>query len=138
MGIVRSEDLVILLDSSRSMFRKETSFKDMSRIRTGIRIIKEIIKKKKINDPTDRYSFVTFNGVIKQINEMFFNELKIMDFIRSDVEFASGTSLGEALAAALKLIIAEMRKIGEKVIRILVIGDGISVMSAMNPINLAK
>ncbi|MCP4764575.1 MAG: VWA domain-containing protein, partial [archaeon] len=47
-------------------------------------------------------------------------------------------SLGEALAAALKLIIAEMRKIGEKVIRILVIGDGISVMSAMNPINLAK
>ncbi|MHA1820861.1 MAG: VWA domain-containing protein [Promethearchaeota archaeon] len=130
--------MIFLLDSSRSMFRKETDIKNMSRIRLALYAMKNIILKKKEADKSDRYSLITFNGTINQMNDMYYSEKELLDFFKENTEFNSGTSLGEALAGALRIIVDELRKIGEKTIRILILSDGIILPSAMNPINISK
>jgi hypothetical protein len=120
------------------MFRLESGIGDKSRIALGIRAVRDIIRKKKKEDQSDRYCMVVFNGSVKIQNDLFFSESDILKFFKSNAEFDRGSYLGEALAAGLRIIIGELRKIGEKTTRILVVSDGISHTSAMNPINIAK
>ena len=136
MANTSSEDTIFLLDTSRSMFRKQ--YDGQSRLSLGIDAIKQYIQKKRELDKSDRYSVVTFSGAVKQQNEMYFDASPVLDFIKANAEFESGTAFGEALASALRIIVSELRKIGEKTIRILILSDGISLMSKMNPLNVAK
>lgn len=136
MPNTRSEDIIFLLDTSRSMYRKDIG--EQSRIATSIKAIKEIMAKNKELDKSDRFAIVTFSGKVKQIKEMFFDIESIMKFIEDNAEFEKGTSYGEALTGAIRLIVEELRKIGEKTIRIILVSDGIALTSAINPLNVAK
>jgi len=136
MGTTRSEDTIFVLDTSRSMYRADIGEK--SRLNLGIFAIKNIIELKRKEDKTDRFSIVTFNGSISSPNEMYYDSESILNYFVNNAEFQYGTSYGEALAAALRIIVEELRKIGEKSLRIIFISDGIALNSKLNPINVAK
>ncbi|MHA1341305.1 MAG: VWA domain-containing protein [Promethearchaeota archaeon] len=136
MGTTRSEDTIFVVDASRSMFRMDIA--ERSRYRNGIIALKKIIEIKKKEDKTDRFSVVAFNGMVYSPNEMFYDSKDILKFLAENAEFQHGTSYGEAIAAALRIIIEELRKIGEKTLRIIIISDGLGMESKLNPLTVAK
>ena len=52
--------------------------------------------------------------------------------------FEHSTALGNALSQTVQLILKQMRFIGQKLFRLLILSDGSNQVSRINPINIAK
>jgi hypothetical protein len=113
------EDNVILIDSSRSMVRGDFT---PSRLAVTLRASKELIAKKFEIDPSDRLSIVTFGNKARKISD--FSSKKDVLFETLKLIQPGGTSdIADGLALSIQLLATEMRKMGGKVVRILLFSD---------------
>lgn len=131
-----SEDMIFLLDTSASMYRCDGA--EANRLAKSIHAIESMITKKVKIDPKDRYSLVLYAKKFAAMNDMVFDATEIMEFITEKAEFEHQTSIGEALTQAIQQVLKQMRFIGQKLFRILILSDGITEVAKVNPVNVAK
>ncbi|MFX1592886.1 MAG: vWA domain-containing protein, partial [Promethearchaeota archaeon] len=113
------EDTVILLDTSRSMLRKD--FKP-SRLVIELQAAKNFIQSKLSIDMKDRISIITFGNVTRKLIDFAFEEEKLINSLKK-VQISGRGLLHEGIAFALQILVEEMRKVGGKTARILIISD---------------
>jgi hypothetical protein len=130
-----SEDVIFILDTSASMYRSDG---DTNRLMHGILAIEQIIEKKIKIDKNDRYAVVLFGKKIHSMQDLVFTADEVKTFIQNKTEIDHETLLGEALSRAIQLILKQMRIIGQKLSRIIIISDGMAQMSKINPMNISK
>lgn len=145
MSNVRSEDTILCVDISRSMYRSDFQWahnkhdnQNINRLTAILHACDEIIQQKHEVDASDRFGVVLFNREVTAIPDLVFSRADIEQFIGNNLDIGEGSSLGEALAHSVKMVIKELRKIGEKQHRIVLLTDGISHTTAVNPIKIAK
>ncbi|MFW9874969.1 MAG: vWA domain-containing protein, partial [Candidatus Thorarchaeota archaeon] len=119
MPIQKIEDTVILLDTSRSMLRKD--FKP-SRLAIELQAAKNFIHSKLTIDMKDRISIITFGNITKKLIDFAFEEEKLIESLKK-VQISGRGFLHEGIAFALQIIVEEMRKVGGKITRIFIITD---------------
>jgi hypothetical protein len=117
--LVKIEDCVILIDSSRSMVRKD--FKP-SRLAIALETAKKFIHEKFIIDPKDRIAILSFGANITKLCPFSFDEEKLLNALNR-IQVSGSGSLNEGLAFSVQYLVGEMRKLGGKTNRIFVISD---------------
>lgn len=128
------ENIIVCIDTSRSMARKDYR---PNRLKTSINAIKKLINERFSEDPSTYFALVQFSDTPKKIVE--FTNIKKDLFEGLDSLNISGKSaLGEALALSIKTIIAELRKIGAKTPKILLITDGKYTKLSVDPVKMAR
>ncbi|MHA1695576.1 MAG: VWA domain-containing protein [Candidatus Helarchaeota archaeon] len=124
------EDIVICLDTSRSMFRRDFRPNRLEAAKEAIRLF---IEKKRENAPTDRIGIITFDSEAKVVQELTEEHAYLIDALENI--YPKGTSgLGEGLAVANQLFVREIQMLGEKLYRMIIISDGKPFASTINPI----
>ncbi|MEX2756060.1 MAG: VWA domain-containing protein [Candidatus Sigynarchaeota archaeon] len=113
------EDVIVLIDSSRSMLR--TDFQP-SRFAVTIRATAELVKKKFEIDANDRICLVTFGSKVRKLTEFSSKASQLLPALKA-IEAGGNSDIAEGLALAIQLVASEMRKIGGKVVRILLFSD---------------
>ncbi len=131
---VASEDTVFLVDFSRSMYRADLLGR--SRIYWALMSLKEIIEKKQKIDSNDRYSLIMYSDKNLELKDYVYNFPGVFEFIDEYAELTGKSEL--PLDRAVKSIINEKRKIGQKIFRIIIISDGHIHPGVSNPIKFAK
>jgi hypothetical protein len=102
-----------------------TDFKPR-RIVVALETAKNFITKKFSIDPKDRIAILTFGKTIKKLAPFTNQEGRLFRSMKSSNFSISGQgNLDEALSFGLQLLVEEMRKIGGKQSRILIISDGL-------------
>ncbi len=119
MPEIKIEDTVILLDTSRSMLRKD--FKP-SRLAVGLHTVKNFIQSKLSIDLKDRISIISFGDTTHKLINFAFEEEKLLNSLKK-IQISGRGILHEGIAFALQILVEEMRKIGGKVPRIFIITD---------------
>ncbi|MFX0001609.1 MAG: vWA domain-containing protein, partial [Candidatus Hodarchaeota archaeon] len=119
MSDLKIEDTVILLDTSRSMLRKD--FKP-SRLVVELQTAKNFIQSKLSIDMKDRISIITFGNITKRLINFAFEEERLIKSLKK-VQISGKGFLHEGIAFALQILVEEMRKIGGKTRRIFIITD---------------
>ncbi|MFW9988123.1 MAG: VWA domain-containing protein [Candidatus Odinarchaeota archaeon] len=137
MPDIKIEDTVILLDTSRSMLRKD--FKP-SRLVIELQTVKNFIQSKLSIDMKDRISIISFGDVSKKLVDFTF---KVDELIKAlnKIQISGRGNLHEGIAFALQILVEEMRKIGGKTSRILIITDNklnIDTNRIIKLVNIAK
>ncbi len=119
MPDLKIEDTVILLDTSRSMLRKD--FKP-SRLLVELQTAKNFIQSKLAIDMKDRISIITFGNTSKKLSSFAFEEESLIESLKN-IQISGRGFLHEGIAFALQILVEEMRKIGGKIPRIFIITD---------------
>ncbi|MHA2008416.1 MAG: VWA domain-containing protein [Promethearchaeota archaeon] len=119
MPDIKIEDTVILLDSSRSMMRKD--FKP-NRLSIGLQTVKNFIQSKLSIDMKDRISVISFGDSPRKLIDFAFEEEKLIDSLKR-IQISGKGVLHEGLAFALQVLVVEMRKLGGKIPRIFIVTD---------------
>jgi len=130
------ENIVICLDTSRSMYRKDFA---PNRLISCITAVKELISKRFSIDSLSAFAIIRFSDTAE----------KVMDFTTSSyitnlnnaldsLTCGGYSALGDGLALAIKTVIAELRKIGAKPPRILLISDGKIMNTSVDPLKMAR
>ncbi|MFX1479845.1 MAG: VWA domain-containing protein [Promethearchaeota archaeon] len=137
MPELKIEDTVLLLDTSRSMLRKD--FKP-NRLVVELQTALSFIQTKFSIDMKDRISLLTFGDSIKKLTGFTFEVNKLVDSLNK-IQISGKGILHEGIAFALQILVQEMRKIGGKVARIFIITDN-KIQFDMNKldkiVNMAK
>jgi hypothetical protein len=113
------EDCVVLIDSSRSMVRKD--FKP-NRLLAALETAKNFIHEKFIVDPKDRIAILSFGATIKKLSSFSYDEEQLAKSLEK-IQVSGNGSLNEGLAFAIQFLVGEMRKLGGKTSRIFIISD---------------
>ena len=113
------EDTVLLLDTSRSMLR--TDFKP-NRLNIAIQTAINFIQSKLIIDPKDRISIISYGDNTKKLSSYSYDETSLINSLKN-IQISGKGKILQAIAFSLQVIIQEMRKIGGKVQRIVIISD---------------
>ncbi|MFX1393384.1 MAG: VWA domain-containing protein [Promethearchaeota archaeon] len=113
------EDTILLVDTSRSMMRKDFL---PNRLFIALQAIKNFIQTKFAIDPKDRISIITFGDVPKRLSQLSYDQHKLINSLNK-VQISGKGTLHQAIALSLQIIIQEMRKIGGKIQRIFIITD---------------
>ena len=113
------EDCVILIDSSRSMVRKD--FKP-NRLLIALETAKNFIHEKFIIDPKDRIAILSFGATIKKLSSFSYDEEQLVKSLEK-IKVSGNGLLDEGLAFAIQFLVGEMRKLGGKTNRIFIISD---------------
>lgn len=119
MQDIKIEDTILLLDTSRSMLRKD--FKP-NRLLVAINAVKNFIKTKFTIDLKDRIAILTFGDETKILTRFTNDEERLLSSLNK-LEISGYGTLNEAIAFSLQLLVEEMRKIGGKVFRIFIVSD---------------
>ncbi|MFX0057118.1 MAG: VWA domain-containing protein [Candidatus Hodarchaeota archaeon] len=136
MQDIKIEDTVILLDTSRSMLRKD--FKP-NRINVALGAVKNFIHSKFVIDPKDRIAIVTFGDTTRRICPFSFEEEKLVDSFKK-IQISGKGLLHEGIAFSIQILVGEMRKIGGKTQRIFIVSDNKLIYDEkiMKMVNIAK
>ncbi|MFX0007520.1 MAG: VWA domain-containing protein [Promethearchaeota archaeon] len=137
MPIQKIEDTVILLDASRSMLRKD--FKP-SRLAIELEATKSFIQSKLSLDMKDRLSIITFGEVTKKLINFAYDQEKLIKSLKN-IQVSGKGLLHEGIAFALQILVEEMRKVGGKTSRILIITDNklnTDINKLRKMVNIAK
>ena len=136
MHDIKIEDTVILLDTSRSMLRKD--FKP-NRLVVALGAVKNFINSKFIIDPKDRISIVTFGNTTTRICPFTFEEEKLFKSLKK-IQISGRGVLHEGIAFSIQILVEEMRKIGGKSHRIFILSDNKLIFDEklMKMVNIAK
>ncbi len=119
MPEIKIEDAVLLLDTSRSMLRKD--FKP-SRLMVELQAAKNFVQSKLAIDMKDRISIISFGNVTKKLIDFEFEEDKLIESLKT-IQISGNGRLHEGIAFALQILVEEMRKLGGKTPRIFIITD---------------
>jgi hypothetical protein len=117
--LIKIEDCVILIDSSRSMVRKD--FKP-NRLLAALDAAKNFIHEKFIIDPKDRIAILSFGDTIKKLSSFSSDEEQLVKSLEK-IQVSGKGILDEGLAFAIQFLVAEMRRLGGKTSRIFIISD---------------
>jgi len=134
---IKIEDIVILLDTSRSMLRKD--FKP-SRLAAELQTVRTFILSKLSIDMKDRISLISFGDTTKRLIDFAFDADKLIVSLKK-IQISGKGTLHEGIAFALQVLVEEMRIIGGKTSRILIITDSkleIDINRLEKIINIAK
>ncbi|MHA1412955.1 MAG: VWA domain-containing protein [Promethearchaeota archaeon] len=113
------EDVVLLVDNSRSMVRSD--FKPR-RLSIALNIIRKFVKSKFEKNPMDRISLIAFNESAAKICDFSSDPGYILNSLRK-IKISGKGLLSEGLAFSIQAIIEEMRKISGKIYSIVIITD---------------
>ncbi|MFW9898204.1 MAG: VWA domain-containing protein [Candidatus Thorarchaeota archaeon] len=119
MQELKIEDTILLVDTSRSMMRKDIT---PNRLAVALYAVKNFIQTKFAIDPKDRISIISFGDVPKRLSPFSYDENKLFSSLKK-IQISGKGSLHQAIALSLQVIIQEMRKIGGKIQRIFIISD---------------
>ena len=117
--LIKIEDCVVLIDSSRSMVRKD--FKP-NRLMAALETAKKFIHAKFLIDPKDRIAILSFGTNVAKLNPFSFDEEKLIKSL-SKIQVSGNGLLHEGLAFAVQFLVGEMRKLGGKTNRIFIVSD---------------
>lgn len=117
--LIKIEDCVVLIDSSRSMVRKD--FKP-NRLLAALETAKSFIHEKFIVDPKDRIAILSFGETIKKLCPFSYDEEQLVKSLVK-IQVSGVGLLDEGLAFAIQFLVGEMRKLGGKTNRIFIISD---------------
>ncbi|MFW9937574.1 MAG: VWA domain-containing protein [Candidatus Thorarchaeota archaeon] len=136
MHDIKIEDSIILLDTSRSMLRKD--FKP-NRLLVALGAVKNFISSKFMIDPKDRISIVTFGDITRRICPFTYEEEKLFNCLKK-IQISGKGVLHEGIAFSIQILVAEMRKIGGKIHRIFILSDNKLIFDEklMKMVNIAK
>ncbi|MFX1338207.1 MAG: VWA domain-containing protein [Promethearchaeota archaeon] len=129
----RPENIVICIDTSRSMFR--TDYKP-NRLICSINATKKLINERLSLDNSSAFSIVSFSDNAEKLTEFSNLEAELYESLEN-LNLGGKSALGDALALSIKLVIEELRKIMAKTPRILVVSDGNYSQSAIDPVKMA-
>ncbi|MHA1131759.1 MAG: vWA domain-containing protein [Candidatus Helarchaeota archaeon] len=130
----RLEDVVICMDVSRSMFRRDFA---PSRLEAVKNAIKEFMNRKTQIDSRDRVAVVAFSSKGNIVAELT-NEPDIVISGLEPIKPGGTTGLGEGLAVAIQLLVKEIQLLGQKNFRIIMISDGKPWASTIDPFKMAN
>jgi len=116
---IKTEDTVILIDVSRSMVRKD--FRP-NRLTIALNAVKNFIHAKFTIDPKDRIALLSFGDKITKLSPFSYQEDILVNTLKK-IQLGGNGQLHEGIAFALQLLVEEMRKLGGKTQRILIISD---------------
>ena len=119
MPEIKVEDTVLLLDTSRSMLRKD--FKP-NRLVLELLTASDFIKSKLSIDFKDRISIISFGAITTRIIKFSNEEDKLIEALKK-IRISGRGLLHEGIAFALQILVQEMRKLGGKISRIFIITD---------------
>ena len=119
MQDIKIEDTILLIDSSRSMLRTDLT---PNRLTIALQTAKNFIQSKAIIDPKDRISIISFGSETRKLSSFSSDETSLISSLKK-VKISGKGKVHSAIAFSLQFIIQEMRKIGGKVQRILIISD---------------
>jgi len=130
------ENLVICIDTSRSMFRKDFA---PNRLTCCISAIKTLIKERFNLDSLSAFSIIKYSNKAKKIIDFTTSnfENKFTEVLNS-LNCRGYSAMGDALALSIKTLIAELRKIGAKTPRIVLISDGNYMRTVVDPLKMAR
>ncbi|MFX1288558.1 MAG: VWA domain-containing protein, partial [Promethearchaeota archaeon] len=117
--LVKIEDCVILIDSSRSMVRKD--FKP-NRLLVALETAKNFIHEKFLIDPKDRIAILSFGESVSKLSSFSYEKEKLLNALNR-IQISGKGSLTEGLAFSIQFLVGEMRKLGGKTNRIFIISD---------------
>ncbi|MBY8991889.1 MAG: VWA domain-containing protein [Candidatus Lokiarchaeota archaeon] len=130
------ENIVICLDTSRSMYRKDFS---PYRLRSCTDAMKTLIAKRFELDSLSTFALIKFSNRAETLlgftSSTYINNL---NNALDSLTCGGYSALGDGLALAIKTVIAELRKIGAKPPRILLISDGKIMKTAVDPLKMAR
>ena len=128
------ENIVICIDTSRSMYRADYK---PNRLKSSVEAIKKLISERFSEDSNTAFAVVNFSDKPKKLLDFTNNQSKILEALDS-LEVSGKSAMGEALGLSIKLIISELRKIQAKIPRILVISDGNFTTMSIDPLKMAR
>jgi len=133
---IKIEDTVLLIDASRSMLRSD--FKP-NRITIALKMASNFIQSKFQIDPKDRISILSFGKTPQKLCNFLNDEESLINTLKK-INVSGKGILKDAIAFALQILVEEMRKIGGKNPRIIIISDNkFETSEKVNKIiNLAK
>ena len=136
MHDIKIEDAIVLIDSSRSMLRKD--FKP-NRLMVAMDAVRNFIQTKLSIDLKDRIALLTFGEETKILSRFTNDEESLISSLEK-LKISGRGILNEAIAFSIQLLVEEMRKIGGKIFRIFVITDNKIVYTdkLTEMINIAK
>ncbi|TFF86979.1 MAG: VWA domain-containing protein [Promethearchaeota archaeon] len=123
------EDVIICIDTSRSMFRKDFQPNRLEAVKKGVRYF---IERKRDIDSNDRIALISFSSEAKIVYELSNDHAFLMDALEG-LQISGTTGLGEGIAVANQLFVKEIQMLGEKLNRIIVISDGKPFASTISP-----
>ncbi|MGQ4872786.1 MAG: VWA domain-containing protein [Promethearchaeia archaeon] len=129
-----AENIIICIDTSRSMFRTDYT---PNRLKSCIIGLKHLIQHRIEEDEASAFAIVAFSDTAKKIMD-FTNIIEDLYNALDSLRFSGHSALGDALALSIKMQIAELRKIAAKIPRILVISDGNYTRTAIDPLKMAR
>lgn len=124
MRDTKIEDTVLVLDVSRSMLRIGLKHSKLTKLIIMLQAAKNFIEYKFLIDPKDRISIISFGKTTKKLSEYSYDENSLINSLKKTKISGKG-NFEEAIAFSLQLIVQEMRKIGDKIQRIVIICDKI-------------
>ena len=120
MRDIKPEDTVVLIDVSRSMMRKD--FKP-DRITVALNTVKNFIHTKFLIDPKDRIAILSCGDVIRKLSSFSYEEEKLIQCL-DKLKISGNSQYSDGIAFSLQILVDEMRRLGGKNNRILIITDG--------------
>jgi len=126
--------MVLCIDASRSMYRSDY---EPNRLMASINALKRLAELRLEQDPNSAFAIITFSDTIENILE-FTGSIDAIHSSLNSIRFGGNSAMGEALGLSIKVIIAELRKIGAKVPKILLVSDGIVTNTKADPLKMAQ
>jgi len=128
------ENIVICIDTSRSMYRADYK---PNRLKSSVDAVKKLVNERFAEDSSSAFAVVNFSSKPKKIIDFTNSANKIFEALDS-LEVSGKSAMGEALGLSIKLIISELRKIEAKIPRILVVSDGNFTKTSVDPLKMAR
>ncbi|MFX0180816.1 MAG: VWA domain-containing protein [Candidatus Hodarchaeota archaeon] len=128
------ENIVICIDTSRSMYRTDYL---PSRLKASIEAVKKLISERFNEDTMSSFAVVKFSDNPKKALDFTDTEESLFNCLDS-LEFSGKSAMGEAIGLSIKVIISELRKIAAKIPRILLISDGKLTKTSIDPLKMAR
>ncbi len=130
------ENIVICIDASRSMYR--TDFPP-NRLICCIKAIKTLIAERFDKDSLSTFAIVKFSNKAEKVID--FTHSSYIDNLNSALDTLKPggySAIGDGLALSIKTVIGELRKIAAKIPRILLISDGKTMRTVVDPLKMAR
>ncbi|TFG05329.1 MAG: VWA domain-containing protein [Promethearchaeota archaeon] len=132
MSEERLEDVVVVFDVSRSMFRRDFA---PSRLEAVKQAIEAFVARKLTLDNRDRVALVAFSSKGNVVSELT-NEPDILRSSLRAIKASGSTGIGEGLAVAIQLLVKEIQALGQKIFRVILISDGKPWGSTIDPFKM--
>lgn len=134
MGEKVPENVVLCVDASRSMYRSDYK---PNRLIASIKALKRLAELRLEQDPNSAFAVIKFSDTIEKILD-FTGSIDSIHLSLKDIRIGGNSAMGEALGLSIKVIIAELRKIGAKVPKILLVSDGNYTKTEADPLKMAQ